>query len=108
MDIKFCAYRFRVSVLTMTVYCMLVALIGGSSTWAETPNVGPLLVQVVNPLSGYKIMPHTDPLPGERSTTLTMQACPGEYEPASFVIRPLTGDMQDVVPVAGDLVSKRS
>lgn len=103
-----CSFRYGVYVFVVTVGCIFFGWIGRGTTWAETPNLGPFLVQVVNPLSGIKILPHTDPLPGERSTTIMMQACPGEYEPASFVIRPLTADVQDVMPVAGDLVSDRS
>lgn len=89
----------------LAVCCLLFVLIGGGRAWAETPNLGPLLVHVISPLSGNKILPHTNPLPGERTTTIVMQACPGEYEPASFVIRPETADMQDVTLTVDDLVS---
>jgi len=92
----------------LTVCCLLFVLIGGGPTWAETPNLGPLLVHVISPLSGNKILPHTNPLPGERTTTIAMQACAGEYEPASFVIRPETADMQDVMLTVDDLVSGSS
>lgn len=92
----------------LAVWSVLFVLIGGGSTWAETPNLGSLLVHVVSPLRGEKVLPHTDPLPGERSTTITMQACPGEYEPASFVVRPLNGDMQDMMLMVGDLVNEHA
>ena len=53
---------------------------------AEMPNVGNLLVHVVKPVSSEKILPATASVQGERSNTLFLTACRGEFEPASFVI----------------------
>ncbi len=55
-----------------------------------------MLVHVVKPISGQKILPYTGPISGEQSTTLEMTASRGEYEPASFVLRPLNGDIENL------------
>lgn len=108
MAIMFRSRRAKVHVFALTVCCALIAQISNGSIRAETPNLGPLLIHVVHPLSGHKILPYTDPLPGERSTTIAIEACPGEYEPASFIVRPLIADVQDLMPMVSDLVSERS
>ena len=54
-----------------------------------TPNLGDLVVHVVRPISGVPILPSTYPLPGEKTLTIQMTACRGEFEPASFVVRPI-------------------
>ena len=73
---------------------------------AETPNLGPLLVHVVNPISGEKILPTTFPLPGNPSTTTQITACRGEYEPASFVFRSTTRDVDNLKFFSSDLVGE--
>jgi len=72
---------------------------------AETSNLGPILVHVVNPISGEQILPRTFPLPGRPSTTIKIVASRGEYEPASFVIRPTVRDMENLRVSMSDLVS---
>jgi hypothetical protein len=74
--------------------------------YAETPNLGTLLVHVVNPISGEKILPTTFPLPGNPSTTTQITACRGEYEPASFVIRSTTRDVDNLKFFSSDLVGE--
>ena len=50
----------------------------------------PLEIYVTTPISKVKILPDTDPasLPGSLSNTIPVVATPGEYEPASFIVRP--------------------
>ena len=43
---------------------------------------------VVAPTSGIMILPESFPIPGELSDTIAVAAARGEYEPASFVLRP--------------------
>jgi hypothetical protein len=74
--------------------------------YAETPNLGPLIVHVVNPISGEKILPTTFPLPGNPSATTQITACRGEYEPASFVIRSTTRDVDNLKFFSSDLVGE--
>jgi len=62
----------------------------------ETPNMGHLLIQVVKPISNEKILPDTFPLRGLKSTTIEITASRGEYEPASFVLRSLEGDLEGI------------
>lgn len=71
---------------------------------AETANLGPLLVHVVNPISEEQILPASSSLPGIPSTTVTMSACRDEYEPASFVIRSAVRDLDNLRFSISDLV----
>ena len=71
----------------------------------QTPNLGNLLVHVVTPINSEKILPDTFPLPGKRSTTISLQACRGEYEPASFVVRTGAEGVTGLLPVVTDLIS---
>lgn len=64
--------------------------------WAEEANVGPLLVHIFDPTSNRMILPGTFPLPGERTSTIHISACRGELESASFIIRPLLRDINDL------------
>lgn len=48
-----------------------------------------VLVYTVNPINGVRILPDTRFIPGEVSTTLSLTACRGEYEPISFVVHAL-------------------
>lgn len=71
---------------------------------AETSNLGPVLVHVVDPISGEPILPTTFPLPGVASTTLNLVACRGEYEPASIVLRSESRDVRNLKLVVSDLI----
>lgn len=84
-------YFQAMTILMIGINAVLFLPISG---YAEEPNVGPLLVHVVNPISGEKILPTTFPLPGNQSTTLKLSVCRGEYEPASFVFRATTRDVK--------------
>ena len=72
---------------------------------AETSNLGPVLVHVVNPISGEPVLPTTFPLPGVASTTINLVACRDEYEPASFVIRPMVRDLENLKFSVSDLIA---
>lgn len=71
-------------------------------------NLGNLLVHVVRPTANEKILPSTYPLPGEKSLTLHVTACRGEFEPTSFVLRAQSVDMTGVMLTATDLRSVSS
>lgn len=72
----------------------------------ETPNIDGLLVHVVNPVSSVNILPTTFPLPGSSSKTIKITACRGEFEPASFVIRPVENDVSNLLLIPTDLKSE--
>ena len=69
------------------LFCVILLLEITSNVYAQTPKKNDLLINVVTPISNQKILPDTWPLPGPTSTKLTLAACPGELEAASFVIR---------------------
>lgn len=58
------------------------------------------------PTSGVMILPDTFPVPGKLSNTISLTATPGEYEPASFVLRPLS-DVRSLELVVSDFKSKK-
>ncbi|MBN1445541.1 MAG: hypothetical protein JW957_05495 [Candidatus Omnitrophica bacterium] len=45
------------------------------------------VLHVIPPISGVKILPYDITIPGELSDTVCLIACPGEYEPGSFVMQ---------------------
>lgn len=71
---------------------------------AATSNLGPVLVHVVNPISGEQILPTMASLPGKPATSIQMVACRDEYEPASFVVRPMVRDLTNLRISVSDLV----
>jgi hypothetical protein len=54
------------------------------------------------PTSPEKILPSTFPVPAQLNSTVSLKACPGEFEPASFIIRANT-DLTDITFQASDL-----
>jgi hypothetical protein len=72
------------------------------------PNLGDLLVHVVSPITRTQILPFTYPLPGQKSLNLNMNACRGEFEPTSFVLRAQSHDMTGVTLTATNLRSVNS
>jgi len=72
------------------------------------PNLGDLLVHVVSPISSTPILPSTYPLPGQKSLSLHVTACRGEFEPTSFVLRAQSHDMAGVTLTPTDLRSVNS
>ncbi len=61
----------------------------------------PLLAWPVRAITDRRIMPAPEP-PERAGGTIRMRACPGETEPASFVVYPL-GEEMTVLPELGDL-----
>lgn len=59
---------------------------------------------VTAPTSGIMILPDTWPVPGRLTGMLSVSAARGEYEPASFVLRPHV-DLSAVTLAVSDLVS---
>lgn len=50
----------------------------------------PLLeIYVVEAIANRRLLPETSPVPSTGETALSLTACPGEYEPASFAVRAL-------------------
>lgn len=70
---------------------------------AATSNLGPVLVHVINPISGEQILPTMISLPGKLSTSINMVACRDEYEPASFVLRSMVRDLENLRISVSDL-----
>jgi hypothetical protein len=97
---------------TVIVWCVGLLLTEEGSTlrnsWAGESNVGPLQIYVVAPISRQMILPDTFPIPGERTSTIKISACRGEFEPASFVLRAIGLDMAGVTLTATDLRSVSS
>ena len=46
----------------------------------------PYIIWIIEPISNEKVLPNKFPVPGVVGTELSISACPGEYEPASFAI----------------------
>ncbi|HPP12994.1 MAG TPA: hypothetical protein PKW42_09715, partial [bacterium] len=64
-----------------------------------------MLIYTVNPTSNPAewVLPGTVLVPGEISNNLKITACPGEYEPGSFVVRAIS-DMKGLEIQPGELV----
>ncbi len=96
----------RVLIIAFFITAMLTSI--KTCSKIVSPNLGDLIVHVVEPISSNGILPTTWPLPGERSTKLEVVAAKGELEPASFVIRsPFVGKNRIDIEV-DDLVGKNS
>lgn len=81
----------------LSVYGLILGVgLGEPNYRAEQGNLGPLLVHVFDPHSNQMILHDSFPLPGVKNTTLHLSACRGEIESASFVVRPLLRDMQNL------------
>jgi len=74
-----------VVVLTATVQLGRASMV--DDTVGAKPITKKFLLYVVRPITNKRILPNTEAIPGKISDTLPMVAAPGEYEPASFVIR---------------------
>jgi len=61
-------------------------------------------IYILRPISDAMVLPDTDPfdMPGRLSSSITIYAAAGEFEPASFVIRP-SEDITLLRPVVSDL-----
>lgn len=88
--------------MNMNLMLLLAGLLGVSSVaFGQTV---PPEVYVTRPVSDVMILPDTAPkdLPGNQSNVIRLVATPGEYEPASIVVRP-ESDIQALRLVASDL-----
>lgn len=61
-------------------------------------------VCVVPPINSVKILPFDDVMPGASGDTLAISACRGQFQPASFVVRP-TVKLKALLATASDLTS---
>ncbi|WP_173044811.1 hypothetical protein [Nitrospira sp. KM1] len=91
-------------ILGIIVMGASIALSMNMPGYAEVPNLGPLFVHVVDPISPGQILPGTYPLPGSASTMAQVSACRDEYEPVSFVIRSSGRDITNLRFDPSDLV----
>jgi hypothetical protein len=91
-------------VLVILVVGLCAAFFLSMPGYAEAPNLGPLLVHVLAPISGDPVLPDTHPLPGISSTRINIVACRGEYEPASIVFRSDSLDVSNLTFGVSDLV----
>ena len=56
------------------------------AAYAELYPSSPYIIWIIDPISNEKVLPNKFPVPGTVGTELSISACPGEYEPASFAI----------------------
>lgn len=56
------------------------------AAYAEAYPSSPYIIWIIEPISNEKVLPNKFPVPGIVGTALSISACPGEYEPASFAI----------------------
>ncbi len=61
------------------------------------------VISIVNPITAIKILPQEKCVYGRESKALSVTAAPGQYEPASFVVRPLE-DLNGLVVNATNLM----
>ena len=83
---------------------MMLAVIAVDGIVARSSSAEEILIHVVQPVSSKKILPTTFPLPGAPSQVIDIVACRGEYEPASFAVRPLARDITGLLIERTDLV----
>jgi hypothetical protein len=72
---------------------------------SEPPNLGPLIVHVVNPFSKDMVLPDDAAVAGLKSTTIRVTACRGEYEAASFVLSAPGTKVENITLVSRDLTN---
>ena len=64
-------------------------------------------VVIPKPITNDKILPWTEPIQNSVSTdTISIQGCPGEFEPASFVIRSGEVELNNVTITSSDLTAQ--
>lgn len=86
---------------------MLSTLLVVDCVMATLPSPEEVLIHVVEPVSSKQILPKTFPLPGEPKGVIDIVACRGEYEPASFAVRPLVRDIAGLLVEGTDLVNSQ-
>ena len=60
----------------------------------------PYIVWITDPISNDHVLPERFPVPGSAGTELSVSACPGEYEPASFAVYAIR-ELRDVTVQCG-------
>lgn len=112
MRLLFGKHTYSEEVLARPALCacflMLSTLLGVSSVMAALPSQDQVLIHVVKPLSSKQILPNTFPLPGETKGMIDIVACRGEYEPASFAVRPMMRNIAGLFLEGTDLVGNSS
>ncbi len=83
---------------------MIAGMCGGRTRAVEVDN---LSGYVVEPISSRMILPDTDPVPGQLAKEVSITAAPGEYEPASIVLR-AKRDLEDVRIEVSDLTNDKA
>lgn len=101
---KRAACRTR-SLLSWTASVLLV-FCAVTSAKGQAVDPSALLVHAVKPISSQRILPDTLPSPAKASPVLQAEACRGEFEPASFILRALKNDMEGVTLEATELKSE--
>ena len=64
------------------------------------------IIYITKPITNIKILPASTDIPGKVSDVISVVACPGEYEPASFVVHALS-DINSLKVEATDLKRER-
>jgi len=91
--------RLKMNRQTYVVVMWLFLLMGSLMVvvpTAKAQTIADLLIHVVKPISDQRILPDTPSLPGKASTTIQVQACRGEFEPASFVVKALKRNIENL------------
>lgn len=93
--------------LRLEMICSLIwfSCLGlSASVAADGAEAGPLEVRVIPAISNIRILPNTYPLPNYGLQEISIIACRGEYEPASFVLRATDQGVDDIQIESSDLV----
>ena len=72
---------------------------------AELPNLGLLIVHVVNPTSKDMVLRDDTSVAGLKSTNIRVTVCRGEYEAAGFVLTAPERQEDNITRVSGDLTN---
>lgn len=91
----------------LLIWFLLGSIISGCGN-AEIPNLDGILVHIIPPISGEKILPTTATMPGKRGGTISIVAARGEFEPASFVLKAVDKNIEALTLVPTNLISQTS
>ena len=98
----------RNTTMRKTVYSASIALVTGflvccESAVAQAPKDTPFIVRAAPTITNDWILP-TSSIPKTAAQALSLTACPGEYEPVSFVVMP-SRDIEGLTVSCSDLTS---
>jgi len=71
------------------------------AAYAAAHPARPYIMWITDPISNDHVLPERFPVPGRAGTELSVSACPGEYEPASFAVYAIE-ELRDVTVQCGD------